>query len=483
MKLPLITLFFLLLAPHAMAQHLYWIQYNHKSTPLHEVTQYFDRQAIVNRAQANIPWDQRDLPIDAEHKLWAASQGKVLLHSRWFNASVVATKQDLTQCSFPDGVVEIKKMQSVLIDQYPAVQNSVLVSDTFAIKLARQQTEIFGFKHSANSRGKGVRIAVLDAGFNGLLTHPAFKHLIENNQLVAIRDFIRKKDGKHSGGSHGTAVLSCIAGMYKDIPLGLATDAEFLLARTEYNHREPLKEEVLWLAAAEWADSLGANIINSSLGYTYHRYLPHQMNGEESLVAKAAQIASEKGMLVVNAMGNDGSSPWHYLGTPADASDVLSVGGVDPFSYKHIGFSSYGPTGKGVLKPNVSAPGFAWCAKPNGSYEGMYGTSFATPLITGLAACIWQKHPDKSNQAIKTILEKSGHLYPFYNYAVGYGIPYFEDQRDEVTVSCVRETDSLFVQISKLPEERTHDTQLHIALCGNNQQLIYYASYSVRYRN
>jgi len=187
--------------------------------------------------------------------------------------------------------------------------------------------------------------------------------------------------------------------------------------------REPKREEEYWLAAVEWAERQGARLVNSSLGYTRKRYFQEQMDGKHSLVARAANLAARKGMLVINAAGNDGSSKWHTLGTPADADSVLTVGGIDPRSDIHVSFGSFGPTADGRLKPNVSHFGTAVAAKPGNRLKTVNGTSFATPLTTGFAASILEMHPDWSTMQLLRELEKSSHLYPYFDYAHGYGIP------------------------------------------------------------
>jgi subtilisin family serine protease len=207
------------------------------------------------------------------------------------------------------------------------------------------------------------------------------------------------------------------------MPLGLAPGAEFLLARTEQLHRERFAEEEAWLAAAEWADRQGADIINSSLGYTKRRYFPEQMNGRTSLVSRAAAMAVRKGMLVVNAAGNDGLDPqWRTIGTPADSDSVLAVGGLDPDNYLHIGFSSYGPTADRRLKPNVTAYGTVLAAAPGG-FVRTQGTSFASPLLAGFAACAWQQNRSLTAMQLFQQIQAAADLYPYYDYAHGYGVP------------------------------------------------------------
>ena len=229
-------------------------------------------------------------------------------------------------------------------------------------------------------------------------------------------------------------VLSCIGGKISDTTwLGMAPDAQYLLARTEIN-TEPLKEEVWWVQALEWADQNGADIVNSSLGYGKQRYMVKQMNGS-SMVAKAANTAARKGILVCNSMGNEGDDKeWKMLITPADADSILSVGGV--YSIDNLTeFSSFGPTADGRMKPNVVAMGHCWVAGEKGNFTDAYGTSFSSPMTAGFAACVKQLHPEYTAWQLKTEIEKSGNHYPYFDYAYGYGVPqadYFFGEKPEI---------------------------------------------------
>jgi len=211
----------------------------------------------------------------------------------------------------------------------------------------------------------------------------------------------------------------------------LATGAEFLLARTEVSI-EPAREEVWWMQAVEWADKNGANIISSSLGYGDTRHKVSDMNGKKCLVSRAANMAASKGILVCNSMGNEGDKrTWRTLIAPADADSVLAVGGINPSDDKHTNFSSYGPTADGRLKPNVCA--FATqCKVANpckdkkeecNSFTEASGTSFSCPLVAGFAACAWQKHRELTAMELKKAIERSADLYPYFDYAYGYGVP------------------------------------------------------------
>jgi subtilisin family serine protease len=262
---------------------------------------------------------------------------------------------------------------------------------------------------------------VIDGGFTHTDVTAPLSHLYTNDKIIKTWDFVQNEENVYAHNTHGTHVLSNICGFHDSVKLGFATKATFLLARSE-TRSELAFEEDYWLFAMEWGHKNGAHIINSSLGYTNSRYFNEDMDGKTSLVSKAANIAASKGILVVNAMGNEGSDRWKYLSTPADADSALAIGGIDPGTSVRVDFSSVGPTWDKRQKPNVSAPAITIVSGKN-SYTKAYGTSFATPLVTGFAACVWEMIPELTNMELFRLIEKSGSLYPYYDYAHGYGIP------------------------------------------------------------
>jgi len=270
--------------------------------------------------------------------------------------------------------------------------------------------------------GKGITIAVIDAGFKGTDTHPGLAHLFRNGQIAGTWDFIRNQEDVFAGHSHGTAVLSCIAGIHEGKQLGLAPDARFLLARTE-RRNEPAREEADWAKAVDWAIRNGADIIQSSIGFTYHRYFPEEMNGRYSLAARAALRAARAGVLLVNSAGNEGRTRWKIVTTPADADSILCVGAISPLTGLAERYSSLGPAADGRIKPNVCASGRVIAFTAGGKARAMDGTSFASPMISGFAACLMQLLPGATAQEILERIERSGHLYPYYDYSHGYGVP------------------------------------------------------------
>ena len=400
----------------------YLVEFTDKDGVSFNPVEYFDAKAIERRILQNIPLDDiTDYPVRADYQnLVASAVDKVNGVSRWFNAvAVTATKEQI------DAVATLPCVKNIIALNHELLVCSVSDKEPSktSLEILKRQTTRMGLDafRDAGIDGKGVRVAVFDAGFPNVDTHPAFEHLRKENRILKTYDFIKKREFVYTANSHGTSCLSCIAGMYNDTPMGLATGAEFILARTEKRF-EPYREEFAWLAAAEWADKNGADIISSSLGYTANRYFPEEMNGT-SVVARAANMAARKGILVVNAMGNDGTDKnWKYVGTPADADSVLSIGGIDPYNDYHISFSSYGPTANGVRKPNVVAFGHAFLAKKNG-FSDAFGTSFATPLVAGFAACAKQAYPNIPVMELFEKIEHAADLYPYFDYAHGYGVP------------------------------------------------------------
>jgi subtilisin family serine protease len=273
----------------------------------------------------------------------------------------------------------------------------------------------------AGLTGKGVRIAVFDAGFRGLEDHPAFADMWENGRMIEARDFYRgKRPLAHS--LHGTAVLGCIVGTWGDRRIGAAADAEILLARTEYGPAERLREQDAWMAAVEWADQKGADIISSSLGYANPLHTYAEMDGHTTTIAKAAATAVRKGILVVNSAGNQGDGKFHFISSPGDADSVLTVGASYPMIRFPMPFSSFGPNAAGVTKPDVAGPGYLLTAGKKGQMGFFSGTSFACPTVAGIAACLMQKYPDLTNMEIRSLLVESGHFFPYYDYVMGYGV-------------------------------------------------------------
>ncbi len=422
------NLFILLMATicftSTYGQQEYWVFFTDKANVEFNPYTYFDAKAIDRRIKNNIDLHHiSDFPVNDNYLSEVAhlvEQTEIV--SRWFNAvSVFASDDQIKHVTLLPFVDRVELMYAS--EGRVANFEDTITTEVTDILLKEQLTSMGGDLFTKNEvTGKGVRVAVLDNGFKLVDQHAAFDHLRANNRIINTYDFIKKDDFVYDYGTHGRATLSCICGIYNGKKIGLASDVEVLLARTEYTKREPFAEEKFWLAAAEWADKNGADIISSSLGYTHHRYFTKDMDGKTSYVTRAANMAASKGILVVNSMGNEGAGNWEYMGAPADADSVLSIGAVNDKTYYHTSFSSFGPTSDKRLKPNVTAFGHVKAAGSKGLTKTQ-GTSFSCPLVSGFAACALQLNPDLKTMELFHKIEQSANLYPYFDYAHGYGIP------------------------------------------------------------
>ncbi|MVN75569.1 S8 family serine peptidase [Hymenobacter sp. HMF4947] len=432
--------------PHPGPTLRYWVRFADKQGVTFRPEAYFSPAAQARRRHQGLPpADATDYPVRPDYVAAVRAHVDTLtVVSRWFNAVACrATPAQAAAVGQLPGVAQVlpwpvagrllpaahRVGQEASSPNAPAARG-ITPNDYL---LARQQTAVLGRAalNQARLTGRGVRIAVFDVGFRGADRHPAFRALRREGRIAATYDFLKNRPYVFGGGAHGTEVLGCLAGrlpgadsLHAGPTLGLAPEATYLLARTEGLASERYAEEEAWLAAAEWADRQGADIISSSLAYTEQRYFPEQMNGRRSLIGRAATLAARKGILVVSAAGNDGDDDWRRIGTPADADSVLAVGGLDPATGLHLDFSSVGPSADRRLKPDVSAFGIVLTTNSTGGYDRLEGTSFAAPLVAGLAACAKQAGGDKlTAMALFRQVREAGELYPYYDYAHGYGRP------------------------------------------------------------
>ncbi|MFY0673585.1 MAG: S8 family serine peptidase [Bacteroidia bacterium] len=414
-----VFLFIVFIAQAAKADK-YYIYFADKAGQTLDPYEYFNTKAIERRVKCRVPLVQKsDLPVNPNYisRIEELSDSLSVV-SRWLNMVCVYANhngiEEIRKLPFVD-LVEKAKSRCLLLSNSDSIN---ALGDDEKLSLAYQLNSLGYQEYKArNYTGSGVTIAVFDAGFTKANEHVGLAHL----NVLSSYDFVQKDNNPFHGSTHGTSVLGNIGGRYNEQPIGMAQNANYLLARTERHFLEMASEEENWLAAAEWADKNGADIISSSLGYTNTRYFREDMNGT-SLVAKAAMLAFSKGIIVVNSAGNEGDNEWKYIGTPADADSVLAVGGVSPKTGLRIDFSSYGPNAKGQLKPNVTACAKTFTCSPSG-YEIAYGTSFSAPLVAGFIACAIEAKPNLNHKQLFELIQQSSHLYPYSDYSHGYGIP------------------------------------------------------------
>jgi serine protease AprX len=447
------------------AQQLYYVYLREKAPAGPEIAAEFHPTALARRERCGLAFPAwEDLPLrTADIAAVAAEVDSVRYALRWFNALTVAATpaqvralerlacvRSVTPMATWEASVAEVALPPLPADTARQHQLHRLVQDMLHLDALR----------AAGLTGKGVRIAVFDAGFSGADEHPGLRHIWDNQHMVLAHDFYGGKgEAVYYGSGHGTGVLGCIAGMGAYGPIGAATEATFLLARTEHNNKEKPIEEDHWLAAAEWADRNGADVISSSLGYAQKRYTPAMMDGRQAPVSRAAAMAVRKGIVVVNAAGNEGSGDFKIIAAPADADSVLSIGAVFPQVAVRMPFSSTGPNARGVLKPDLCAPGYVLSTHKGGGYKEMPGTSFACPLVAGMVACLIQKHPAWTGFQVRDSLLHCGHFQPYFDFELGRGV--LDARRmvgrvDSVapTFALASRNDSLFV----LPDPKVFQT-------------------------
>jgi hypothetical protein len=339
---------------------------------------------------------------------------KIRTTSQWLHAvSVDLHPHDIEYFSSVPYVQKLEVFHGAFVALNQSRENTI-VSPRYGYGITQLDAQAF---HLKNLSGNGVDIGVLDAGFMGLDKMPIRSNVkLYKNYVEVEADSIYSWDSNQND-NHGTYVVLLIGGASEYGPIGMATDSKYALAKTDHPILESRIDEDNWVSALEWLDSLGIKLVNSSLGYVdgfddaSENHKPEHMNGKHTAITLAAQKATEeKGMLIVNAAGNEGANAgWRVLGAPSDAEGVLTVGAIDKKG-RRAAFSSLGTPGLPYVKPEVVA-------------YSENGTSFSAPLITGFAACLWQYKPDLSNVQIKDIICRSGALYPYGNNWVGYGLP------------------------------------------------------------
>lgn len=421
----------------------YWItftdKYNNGFTT-EEPHQFLSQRSIDRRVQQGIPTTIQDEPVTPAYVQSLRDLGFTVLHtSRWFNAATVSTNDPsliIQAASLPyvlqtDTVAKLKLTHELELDYESYLPNAGKLKYEYGEGFNQIRMLNGDLLHDEGYTGKGILIAVLDAGFPQVNTLSGFSNLRETGRIVATRDFVEPGTSAYEDHPHGTVVLGTMAAYLPGIMIGTAPDASYVLLRTEDAGSEMTIEEANWVAAAEFADSIGADILNTSLGYTTfddstmsHSYM--DMDGNTTLITRGADIAAQKGMLVVNSAGNSGNNSWQFVGAPADGDSVFTIGAVTPEGV-YATFSSMGPTFDGRLKPNVVAQGqqAVSLSFADGEVFRANGTSFSSPIIAGMAACLWQAHPDKTAWEIKTAIEESADMAEQPNHWVGYGIPDF----------------------------------------------------------
>ena len=465
-RLPIIIAFLFLSQGLQGSDHLMiWVNFTDKAESPYSISrphEFLSERALERRLKQSIPLDEYDLPVSPFYlqTLSDHTSLEVFYSSRWLNGALLRiqdetildilhqypfilnfenvkpapeeeTEEKLEETGGPQELIMNNHYQS---DFFEFVQNSLFVSNQTYPEYGsafNQVNLVNGLElHKRGYWGHGKVIALLDAGYTAVDTLAAFNYLWNQNRILGYRDFVNPGGNIFSSHPHGTYVLSVMGGFLPGDFAGAALGASYWLLRTEDTSSEFRIEEYNWLAGAEFADSIGADIINSSLGYTtfdnpLQDYTYADLDGETTIVARAANKAFSRGILVVNSAGNYGNRDWGYIGSPADAFGALSVGGTDNQGVR-VNFSSFGPSYDGRIKPDIMAQARAVSvANLVGTTGNANGTSFSAPLIAAMSACLWQKFPDVSNQQLRQAIIQSSDRFLNPDTLYGFGIPDF----------------------------------------------------------
>lgn len=429
----------------SFGQNRYAVHFKYKpqdSFSLSRPAEFLSDEAVARKARFEIPVDSLDLPVSSKYVSGLAQKStKVLFNINWLNASLVEADAEKI-----DEIAALPYVEKVVLaapgkSSVGRLGFSNKVGASYPLKHnAKTETNPYDFQndligipamHAEGYKGNGITIAVFDAGFPGVNTIPAFAHLFTNNRIVATADFV------HIGNSnvfnynqHGTNALSLIAANQETLLVSGAPDSKYILGITEDVPTEYRIEEYNWVRAASWADSLGVDIISSSLGYwdfddPSMDYTIADLDGKTATITIGADIASKKGILIVTSAGNYGSRGASSIIAPADAVGILSVGAVNA-DLVRAGFSSQGPTADGRIKPEVSAFGnSAQLIRSNGTLGPSNGTSFSAPQISALAAGLWEARPEWSKDDLINYILRSSSQFETPDNLLGYGIPDF----------------------------------------------------------
>ena len=496
----LLTLFLLLISLldiTAQSKDKYRITFRDKANnkySLERPHEFLSQRSLDRRTRQNIVINKTDLPVSGFYLDSLSKLGiEVINYSKWFNSALVKSDQN----TFPDILNNLDFINDKKKVFSSSVQKSAIQkfnSEIMAVKspvnsyygYANEQISLSNgqFLHNKGYKGDGMVIAVIDAGFFKANELPAFTTLWDNSSILGTRNFVDDKVNVFNAHPHGMYVLSIIGGNLPGSLVGTAPESSFWLIRSEDTSSEFPIEEDNWVAAAELADSVGADVINSSLGYyefddpsMNHTYT--DMGGKTTRVSQGAEIASSKGIFISVSAGNEGNKNWHYIIAPSDAPNVLSIGAVDSLDQKAY-FSSFGPSADGRVKPDVTAMGHADAFQgSNGSIVRGSGTSFSSPVLAGLAACLWQAFPDISNLELNEAIKKSGRNYHNPNDGIGYGTAdfllayyYLQSQSPSGTKDQLRIFPNPFLDYVTIIIPETIETPIDINILNSTGQII-----------
>lgn len=494
-KQSIITLFLILgfcINSFAQTKYKYLVLLKDKDNSPYSVNSpliYLSQKAIDRRFRQGITIKTSDLPPNPAYISSIQQTGATVIYkSRWMNAALVEATE-----SQKNTILALPSVKGVEFNRPLKQARQKSVKDKFAIENteslnygdATAQIQLLGadLMHNQGFHGEGMLVALLDDGFLNVNTSACLQHLVQQNKIVKVYDFVDNDNTVYSQGGHGTAVLSTMAGYIDNQMISPAFGASVALFRTEDIFSETPLEEANWLFAAEMADSLGADIISSSLGYStfdnsVDNYTPAMMDGKTALSTRAADLATERGIVVVVSAGNSGNdSSWQIITAPSDADSVLAIGAVTRAG-NYASFSSRGNPQDSRTKPDVVAVGSntALC-NTSGFAATSNGTSFSAPLVAGLVAGFWQANPHLTAQEVTRAIRKSGHQFTTPTIYLGYGYANFSRAntvaQNEYSISAI-EPNADLVSIKILPSNKVDvELKFNNSLISNNLRITF----------
>jgi len=485
MNIHIPLLIFIALLTQTVEAQKYAVFFSDKNgTPysLSRPEEFLSQRALERRGKFDIELTDDDLPVNPAYIKQVAEKGAtILFSSKWLNCTLVhcdaAAISQITELPCVDSIVFVypdkKNIQQQ--SQPPQITTAEHIPlkkyDPFYGNAYNQIEQINGVElHKQGYEGDGVLIAVLDGGFCNANTINAFAPLYESGRLLMTKDFIEPNGDIYRSdiSGHGTSVLSCMAAYLPNQMVGTAPKASYCLFRTEDTSSEYPIEEYTWVIGAEAADSIGADLINSSLIYTKyddptmsHPY--SDMDGRTTIASVGARKAVERGVFVCTSAGNEGnSSTWKWIGTPADTPEALTVGAVQQDG-QYASFSSIGPNAAGEQKPNVMAQGHsAAIINTDGKVTTGNGTSYSSPITCGMVACLLQASPFTKPEKLKTLIESSSNLYATPSYLMGYGIPNYYQVFQSLPVMEHSKCNNIFLYPNPTTDVLTIKSKYHL---------------------
>lgn len=447
MKLRLITgmlLWISVASAQQIADSVYWVYFTDKNGNGYQIDQpeeFLSERSVNRRAWQGLGTDHRDLPVTAAYLEELKGMGVEIRHvSKWLNgiAMIHVDTQLFEQVlarPFTDTVAWEPETDDLYFPPLPSgtrFEPPLTTSPEYDYGVATEQITMLRMDmlHDLGYTGEGVWIAVLDAGFKNVDSLPSFEPMIREGRLLGTRNFVNDIPLFRKSSTHGMYVLSIMGAEWDGFMVGTAPHASYILCMTENPVQETRIEEIAWIEAAEYIDSLGCDVINTSLGYSEfdgddYDYTYYDMDGRSTFISRAASLTASRGIISSNSAGNSGNDSWFYVTAPADADNILTVGAVDSTN-EIASFSSRGPTFDVRIKPDVVGMGddtgiqSIWGGLARGS-----GTSFSSPLIAGSVASLWQAYPQVPAKEMIRWVQQSGDRNKNPDATYGFGLPDF----------------------------------------------------------